>query len=74
MTTTNITRDEVVELISTLAAIENRGAYATHRLTSARDALGRHDARPYWWTAEHYAIALRDAANAARLGIRYWFE
>jgi len=64
-------RTEVLATIAAAESIENPGRYARARTESAREHLARHDARPYWWTAEHYRIALRDAANAARLAIRY---
>lgn len=72
--TTTVTRSEAVATIEELAAMEPTNRYSQQMLQSARDHLGRHDARPSWWTAEHYSIALRDAKNAAHLGIKHFGE
>lgn len=69
--TTTTSRTDAVAAIAELAAIPNANRYAERMLESAREHLARYDARPFYWTAEHYRIALRDAVNAARLGIRY---
>jgi hypothetical protein len=65
------TRSEVAALIDEAAALESPHPNSNRSLQMAREALGRHDAAPRHWTSEHFAIALRDAANSARLAVRY---
>lgn len=69
-----VTRDDVVALIAEAEAASPATFCAVRSLNMAREALARYDADPHWWTAEVFRITLRDAANSARLSIRYHAE
>lgn len=69
-----LTPDAVTALVDEARALAPTTFCAKRSLTMAEQALAKYRHPSSHWTSEHRRIMLRDAANSARLAIRYHTE